>query len=70
MTVGVVDRHRRVTDSQALAGSLTISVIIGTTVDGEVGSLVDKRSGLGIGTGVGGIPKGTTEIDPSESVGN
>ena len=70
MTVSVVDGHSRVTDGQALAGSLAISVIVGATVDGEVRSLVDKRSGLGIGTGVGGIPEGTTEVYPSESVGN
>ena len=59
MTVGVVDGPSWVAVSQALTVRLTISPIAGTTVDGEVGGLVDECSGLGVGTGVGGVPEGT-----------
>jgi len=66
VTVGVGDGLRRVADSKFPAGSLTVSVIAGATVDGEVGGLVDKRSGLGIGTDGGGVPESTAQIDLSE----
>ena len=69
MTVGVVDGTIWVADCQALAGRLTISPIVGTTVVGEVGGFVDERSGLGICTGVGGAPECTTQVDFSELVG-
>ena len=69
MTVGVVDRLGYVTDSQVLTRSLTILVVLGATIDVEVGRFMYKRSGLGIGTGVGGAPEGAAEVDLSESVG-
>ena len=65
MTVGVVDSLRRVTGSQALAGRLTISVIVSAAVGGEVGRFVDKRSGLGIGTGVWGVPESAAQVNLS-----
>ena len=30
---------------------------------------MDKGSGLGIGAGVGEVPEGTAQVDPSELVG-
>jgi len=69
MAVGVVDGPERVADSQVLAGSLTISPIIGATVDGEVGGLVNESSSLGVGTKVWSVPEGTAEVDLSELVG-
>ena len=48
---------------------VAVSVVIGATVDGEMGRLVDKRSSLGIGTGGWGPPEGTAEVDRSELVG-
>ena len=69
MAVSVVDSLRWIADGQALAGRLTISMIAGTTVGGEVGGLVDERSGLGIGTSVRGVPEGTAQVDLSELVG-
>jgi len=69
VTVGIVDGPSRVSDGQVLATSLTVDPIMGATVSGEVRGLVDKRSGLGIGTGVGGVPEGTTQVDHSVCVG-
>ena len=69
MTVGVVDGPIRVVIGQGLAGSLTVSPIIGTTVDGEVGGLVDKSSSLGVSANVGSVPEGTAQVDLSELVG-
>ena len=69
MAVSVVDGTSRVAGGQALAGRLTISVIVSAAVGGEVGRLMDKRSGLGIGTGVGGVPESTAQVNPSECVG-
>ena len=47
----------------------TRSVVLGTTVDGEVGTLMDKRSALGICTSSGSVPVGTAEVDRSVTVG-
>jgi len=69
MAVGIEDCHGWVADGQRLTTSLTVGVVIGTTVDGEVGGLVDKRSSPGIGTSVVGVPEGTAEVDLSELVG-
>jgi hypothetical protein len=55
-------------DGQPLATGLTIIVVLALAVDGEVGRLVDKRSGLGVGTGGGGSPEATAEVDHSELV--
>ena len=65
VTVGVADRLGYVIDSQLLTFSLTILMVFGATVHLEVGSFMDKRSGLGISTGVRGIPEGTAEVDLS-----
>jgi len=69
VTVGVVDGLSYVTDSQVLTCGLAILVVLVTTVYIEVGRLVDKRSGLGIGTCVWSAPEGTAQVDPSEMVG-
>jgi len=66
MIVGVGDGLRRFVDSQGPAARLTVNIILGATVDGEVGGLVDKCSGLGIGTDGGGGPESTAQIDLSE----
>ena len=69
MSVGIEDGLRWVVDSQLHGSSLTISVVTGTTVIGEVGRLVDDRSGPRIGACVGGIPEGTAEVDRPELAG-
>ena len=69
MAVGVEDRLSRVADGQALAATLTISVVFGTTVGREVRSFVDDRPRLGIGTGKGSAPKGTAKVDGPEFIG-
>ena len=69
MVVGIEDGLRWIADGQLLSISLTVNVVLGTTVDGEVGTLVDKRSALGIGTGSGSVPVGTAEVDRSVTVG-
>ena len=69
MAVGVVDGLSRVTDGQGLAVSLTVNVVIGTTVGGEMGSLVDNRPGPGIRTGVGSVPEAVAEVDGPECTG-
>ena len=70
MVVGVEDGLIRVADSQVLGTSLTVNVVVGTTVDGEVRRFVDQCSGLGVGTGVWGTPEGTAKVNPSEFVGD
>jgi len=69
MAVGVEDGRVWVAHGQVPAASLTVSVVPGTTVGVEVGSLMDERSALGIGTVGGGSPEGTAEVDGSESIG-
>ena len=69
MVVGIEDGLCWIGDGQLLSIILTINVIQGPAVDGEVGTLVDKRSGLGIGTGTWSVPEGTTEVDLSGLVG-
>lgn len=41
---------------------LAVIVPASTVFGGEVGALVDKRSGLGIGTGSGGFPECRAEV--------
>ena len=69
MTVGIEDGLRWIADSQLHGSGLTVRVVTGTTVVGEVGRLVDDRSGPGISTGVGGIPESTAEVDCPELAG-
>jgi len=69
VAVGVEDGPGRVGYGQVPTTRLAVSVVFGATVDGEMGRLVDKRSSLGIGTGVRGPPESTAEVDLSESVG-
>ena len=69
VTVGVVDGLGRVANSQTLTGGLTISPVIGTTVNSEVGGLMNKSSGLGVGTNVWSVPEGTAQVNLSELVG-
>ena len=69
MAVGIEDGLSRVTDGQVLAVGLTVSVILGTAIDGEVGSLMDNRPGPGIRTGVGGVPEAVAEVDGPECIG-
>ena len=66
MTVGIEDGLPWIVGGQLLRGILTGSVILGATVLGEAGRLVDKRSGLRVGTVEGGVPEGTAEVDLSE----
>jgi hypothetical protein len=68
VTVTVEDGGIWILDGQLLATGLTIIVVLALAVDGEVGRLVDKRSGLGIGTGGGGSLEATAEVDHSEFV--
>lgn len=69
MTVGIGDGQIRIDPSQLLTSSLTVDVVFSATIIGEVGSLMDKRSTLGIGPGSSGAPEGTAEVDGSEFVG-
>lgn len=69
MVVSIEDGLGWIVDGQVLRSSLSVNEVTGTTVDGEVGGLVDKRSGHGISAGVGSVPEGTTEIDRPELVG-
>ena len=69
MAVGVEGSPEWIAVGQTLTASLTVNVILSTTVDGEVGSLVDKGPGLGIGTGGGSVPESTAEVDGSEIIG-
>ena len=68
MIVGVEDGLGWVGFGQVLGIGLTVNVVFSATVDGEVGRFVDKCSGLGVGTGVGGAPEGTAEVDRPEFV--
>jgi len=70
MIIGVVDRQMRVFGGQALGFILTVNVVIGATVVGGVGRLVDNRFSPGVGTGLRDVPKGTAEVDNSECAGN
>ena len=54
MTVGTGDVLRRAAGGQALRIALTVRLFTGTAVEGEMASLVDERSDLGIDTSVGG----------------
>ena len=70
MIVGVEHSLIWVADRQVLGTGLPVDVVVGTTVDGEVGGLVDQSSGLGVGAGVWGAPEGTAEVDPPEFIGD
>jgi len=48
---------------------MTVNVVAGSTVEGEVGSLMNQRSSPGIGTNVACVPEATAEVDNSEIVG-
>ena len=69
MAVGVEDRLRWVVDRKALTSGLAVLVVGRAAIRGEVGSLVDERSRLGIGTGAGGIPESTAQINGSKLAG-
>ena len=69
MVIGVHDGLAWVAHSQIHGTSRTVDVVLGATVDGKVGRLMDERSRLGVTTSGWGVPEGTTEIDPSELVG-
>ena len=69
MTIGVEDGLTWVVDGQGSGVTVTVSIVGGVTVDGELGSLVNQRSGPGIGTNVVGVPKDTTEVHNSGFVG-
>lgn len=70
VVVGVEDGLIRAADSRILSTGLTVDVVVGSTIDGEVGRLVDQRSSLGIGAGVGGAPESAAEVNPSEFFGD
>ena len=67
--VGVEDGPTWVTDGQAAGVTVTVNVVVGATVGGELGRLVNQRSGPGIGTNVVSLPEGAAEIDNSEFSG-
>jgi len=67
--IGVVDGPRWVVGGQVFGASLTVNVVVGGTVDGEVGGLADKSSGPGIGTSVGDVPETAADVDNSEFIG-
>jgi len=70
VVIGVGDGLIWVGVRQVLTIFTAVSVVLGSTVVGEMGSLVDKSSGLGIGTsGGGGVPEGTTEVNYPEPFG-
>ena len=69
MTIGVEDGMTWILDSQLLASGLTVNIVVGAAVVPEVRRLVDKYSGLGVGTCVGGSPEATAEVDLSGVVG-
>ena len=70
VAVGVHDGLSRVAPGQFQAIRLAGSVVEGTTVDVPAGSEVDERSGLGIGTGVGGTPVAIADPDLSGLIDN
>ena len=70
MAISVEDGRRWIAGGQVLGFILSGRVVFGATIGDEVGRLVDKCSGLGIGTGVGGAPEHTAEVDNSEFVWN
>jgi hypothetical protein len=66
VVVGVDDSPIWVGDGQELGGGLAGNPVPGMTKGVEVGNLVDERSGLGIGTGLGGPPEARADVDRSE----
>jgi len=68
--VGVVGGLRRAGFGQLLGLIDTVNVVEGATVFVEVGSLVDKCSGPGVGASIREVPEATAEVDLSELVGN
>ena len=69
VVIGVHDGPSWVTISQIHGTRPTVDVVLGATVDGEVGRLMDERSRLGVTTSAPGVPEGTTEVDLSKLVG-
>ena len=71
VVIGAHDGQAWVSQSQTFCITLTVDagVVIGATVDNEVGRLVDECSSLGVGTGGWGPPEATAEVDPPELVG-
>ena len=69
VTVSVVGGLSYVTDGQVLTLGLAVLVVLCAPVDVEMGRLMDERSSFRVGTGAGGAPEGTTEVDLSELVG-
>ena len=67
--IGVRAGRSRVGTSQILGRARTVDVVLGTTVDGEMGGLVDERSSIGVVTGGWGGPEGTAEVDHPVLVG-
>lgn len=65
---GIHDGATRIVDSQSFCSTPTVNVVLGVTVDSEMGRLVDKFSSLGIGTGVRELPEATADIKFSKVV--
>ena len=70
MVVGIEDGLRWIDYGQLLRIRLAVNVVIGATIDGEMGRLVDKCSSPGICTGVGSVPEGWADVDRSKYVGS
>ena len=69
VVISVHDGLGWIVHSQTLGIGMTVGVVLGTTVFGEVGRLVDERPSLGVGAKGWGIPEGTAKVDLSELVG-
>jgi len=67
--IGIHDGLTWVGPSQILRRTWTVDVVLGATVGGEVGGLMDERSSIGVVTGGWGGPEGTAEVDLPELVG-
>ena len=67
--IGIHNGLTWVGPSQILRRTWTVDVVLGATVGGEVGGLMDERSSIGVITGGWGGPEGAAEVDLPELVG-
>jgi len=63
VTVGIVNRFRRVTRSKVLAVGVAIRMIVGASYNIEMTHLMDNRPGLRIGTCHRRVPESVTQVD-------
>ena len=67
VVVSVHDRLVRGVLREVLRARLAVDMVVGATVAGEVGRLVDEGTRLGVRAGQGGVPESTAEVDLSET---